>query len=95
MKVLELMRKLEECGDVKVSIVQREGEQVEYQVTLQDFTGFDGEWNEVYREYSEPELVEQFSDMLEEECEEMECDYYEYYFFEDFSIFLDYASCDI
>lgn len=64
-------------------------------VTLEDFEGFDEDWDEVYRDYDHPEAVAQFEEMLERECLSREGDFYVTYHFDGFDVQLGYGSFDI
>lgn len=64
-------------------------------VTLEDFEGFDDDWNEIMREYDDAEAVDAFLEMLEAECSSCEGDFYTVYHFEGFDVRLGYASFDI
>ena len=66
-----------------------------FYVDLNDFEGFDDDWSEVMRDYTHPELVAQFEEMLEEQCLSQEGDFYVVYHFEGFSVHLGYTSFDI
>ena len=66
-----------------------------FDVTLQDFEGFDEDWSEVSREYDHPDAVDAFLEMLETECESSEGDFYFTYHFDGFDVELGYASYDI
>lgn len=64
-------------------------------VTLENFEGFDEDWEEVYRDYDHPEAVAQFEEMLETECLSQDGDFYVTYHFDGFDVQLGYASYDI
>lgn len=66
-----------------------------FRVELQDFDGFDDDWDEVDRDYDDPEAVEAFLDMLDASCLSHEGDYYVDYHFDGFDVHLGYASYDI
>lgn len=66
-----------------------------FRVELQDFDGFDDDWDEVDRDYDDPEAVEAFLDMLDASCLSREGDYYVTYHFDGFDVHLGYASYDI
>lgn len=66
-----------------------------FDVVIEDFNGFDEGWNEVMREYENPEAVAQFEQMLQNECLSAEGDYYRIYHFDGFDVQLGYASFDI
>lgn len=65
-------------------------------VTLEDFAGFDEDWNEIDRDYDNPEAVDDFLIMLEENSRSYDsvgC--YEVYGFDGFEVMLGCASFDI
>ena len=66
-----------------------------FDVTLQDFDGFDAHWCEIDREYDDEDAVDAFLDMLETGCVSQDGDFYTIYHFEDFDVQLGYASFDI
>jgi len=64
-------------------------------VTIHDFEGFDDDWSEIMRDYDNPEAVSDFEEMLEEQCESQEGDFYVTYHFDGFDVQLGYSSFDI
>ena len=64
-------------------------------ITFDDFEGFDENWDEVEREYDNPEAVEAFMERLEAEAREAYEDYYDYYVMDGFTIKVGYSSFDI
>lgn len=64
-------------------------------VTIEDFSGFDDDWSEVYRQFNDGKAVDTFLKMLETECSSKEGDFYVVYHFEGFDVQLGYASFDI
>jgi hypothetical protein len=64
-------------------------------VTIEDFEGFDDDYDEIMRDYDNAEAVECFEEMLETECLSQEGDFYITYHFEGFDVCLGYASFDI
>ena len=67
----------------------------EFDVTIDDFEGFDDDWSEVDREFDDPEAVAHFLDVLEEEALSHEGDFYETFYFDGFSVQVGYSSFDI
>lgn len=67
----------------------------EFDVTIDDFAGFDKHWSEVMRPLDDAEAVQAFVAMLEEEAVSVEHDFYDYYQFDGFSVVLGYSSFDI
>jgi hypothetical protein len=86
-----------------IEVMNSLGEDVTYwdydnvlHVTLEDFAGFDENWNEVDRDYDNPEAVNDFLIMLEDSCHVYDNDgLYELYRFDDFDVKLGCASFDI
>ena len=66
-----------------------------FNVTIEDFEGFDNNWNEVYRDLDNPQAVEDFEETLENECNHFIDDYYKTYCFDGFTVQLGCASYDI
>lgn len=66
-----------------------------FDVTVHDFEGFDDDWSEVERDFDDPDAVEHFLDVLEEESLSHEGDFYVVYHFEGFDVELGYSSFDI
>lgn len=65
-----------------------------FDVTLNDFDGFDNEWSEVDREYQDEEMVDALFELLDR-AERVEGDFYRTYYFEDCELTLGYTSMDI
>ena len=87
----EVMALLETLGD-DVSVFAH-GDVI--RVTVEDFEGFDDEWDEVMRDYTDEELVDAFLDALEEQALRAEGDFYRTYYFDGYAVQLGYASYDI
>lgn len=64
-------------------------------VTIEDFEGFDKNWEEIDRDLDDPEAVQAFLGMLETECSSKEGDFYVTYHFDGFDVEIGYASFDI
>lgn len=95
MTILEMMTKLETIGDASIRVRDaREGGKL-YYVTMEDFLGFDEEWNEIDRDYADETLVDDFLDALTEQAIRIEGDFYRTYYFDGYMIRLDFASYDI
>ena len=60
-EMMELLNELERHGDVIINNLNGE-----IHIDIDDFVGFDDDWNEEYREYSKPELVERLEEVFEE-----------------------------
>lgn len=65
------------------------------EVTFNDFEGFDENWNEIMRDYVDPENVEKFLDLLEQNAAFIEGILYRIYHFNNFSVRIGYTSFDI
>jgi hypothetical protein len=65
-------------------------------VEINDFEGFDENWEEVFCEYDE-ELVEKVWNILKTECVEYKCEFemYEYFMFNGFEVVWGYGSFNI
>lgn len=66
-----------------------------YVLTLEDFDGFDSNWNEVEREYENEEAVDALLKWLEANYTERKSNLYIHYVFPDFRLTLGYASFNI
>ena len=64
-------------------------------LTINDFEGFDGNWNEVMRDYDNPDAVNALLDWLNANCAFKVDEFYAVYSFGDFAVQLGYASFDI
>ena len=60
-----LMTTLENFGDLTIEHFNDD----EIGVTFEDFWGFDEDWNEITRDYEEPELVAELEQFFEENLE--------------------------
>ena len=63
-------------------------------VTVEDFEGFDEDWDEVYADIDD-DAVEVMIEWLESHCDSHEGDFYYYYTFGDLVVGLGWASYDI
>lgn len=64
-------------------------------LTINDFEGFDGNWNEVMRDYDNPDAVDALLDWLKANCAFKVDEFYTTYSFDGFAVRLGYASFDI
>ena len=64
-------------------------------VTLNDFAGFDEDYCEIMRDYDNEQAVENFLQMLDDECLSSSDDFYKDYEFDGFTVSLGYESFDI
>lgn len=94
MTIREMMTALEDCGDLTVW-ERTTDEGTVYDVTVEDFEGFDEHWSEVMRDFEREDLVDEFLEALDEQALRVEGDFYYDYYFDGFRIHLGYASYDI
>ena len=87
--------------EVVVNMLKELGEDVSYMmvreelhVIIEDFDGFDEDWQEVDREYN-VEAVEGFVEWLEAQAQQVEGDYYVRYRLQGVAVCVGYASYDI
>lgn len=92
MKKLELLEKIEKDFNQfnDLDIIKIDDRVL---VTINDFKGFDEDWEEIDREVNFNE--ENFYNFLKESCISYEEDFYNTYVFEDFQVEVGYASYDI
>ena len=64
-------------------------------VELNDFDGFDENWNEIYRDYDNEKAVKDFRKMLHDKAIKIDDDFYIEYYFDGFSVELGFASYNI
>lgn len=64
-------------------------------LTINNFEGFDEDWNEVMREMVDEEAVENVIDWLEENADRYERNLYTDFYFGDIVVTLGYTSFDI
>ena len=64
-------------------------------LTINDFEGFDDDWDEVDREFVDEDAVKEVLDWLEENADCVDGDYYRYYHFGDIVVVVGYTSFDI
>lgn len=64
-------------------------------LTINDFEGFDDDWNEIEREYEDEEAVDNVLDWLKENADEITGDFYCDYRFGDIIVRVGYTSFDI
>lgn len=88
----QVMELLESAGADLLVDVRSDGE---IAVVVQDFEGFDDDWEEVERELDDPDRVEEIEEVLEREALSASGDFYRYYQFDGFSVCWGYASFEI
>lgn len=64
-------------------------------ITIDDFEGFDDDWNEIMRDYDNPDAVNALLNWLDNNCISQTGDLYTFYSFNDFKVELGYTSFDI
>lgn len=67
----------------------------EITLTINDFEGFDDNWQEIDREFEDLDAVEKVLDWLEENADRIEGDFYQYYYFGEIVVCVGYTSFDI
>ena len=70
------------------------GDENKLDVTVEDFEGFDEDWDEVYADIDD-DAVNTMVEWLESHCDSHEGDFYYYYTFGDLVVCLGWASYDI
>lgn len=60
-----------------------------------DFAGFDDDWNEIMRDYDNPQAVANLINWLNDNCLSCDEDFYATYDLGDFSVIVGYTSYDI
>jgi len=65
-----------------------------YHLTINDFEGFDDDWNEIMRDYDE-EKVDILLEWLKNHASSVNMDYYELYHFNGFDVEIGFTSYDI
>ena len=84
-----LLTRLETSGDASWDV-----EDARFDVTLEDWDGFDADWAEIDRPFADPEMVEAFFELLSTARRE-EDDWEVVYYFDDCSVTYRYSSEDI
>lgn len=64
-------------------------------LTINDFEGFNDDWNEVDREFVDEEAVNEVLDWLEENAGYVDGDFYRYCYFDEIVVVIGYTSFDI
>lgn len=67
----------------------------EVALTINDFEGFDEDWNEVDREFVDEDAVDEVLEWLEQNADRVEGDFYKYYYFGDIEVCVGATSFDI
>ena len=65
------------------------------ELTVNDFDGFDEDWNEIDREFVDEDLVDEVLEWLEENADYVDGDFYHYYYFGEIVVEVGYTSFDI
>jgi hypothetical protein len=90
----ELIKMVENMPDIEMSSLVYKGQPTLF-LTLQDFVGFDEDWNEIYRDFEDEDGIDALWEKLESECERMERNFYTYFYFPGFCVQWGYTSMDI
>jgi len=88
-KIMELAKELIEKEDLTVF-----EEEERIYLTVNDFEGFDGNFQEIERQY-DVDKVNQLYNYLKDNCESEENDFYHYFNFDGFYVVWGYESFDI
>ena len=64
-------------------------------LTINDFDGFDEDWNEMDREFVDEDLVDEVLEWLEKNADYVDGDFYRYYYFGEIVVEVGYSSFDI
>ena len=64
-------------------------------LTIDDFEGFDEDWDEVYREFVDEDSVNEVLKWLKENADYIDGDLYRYYHFGEIVVEVGYSSFDI
>lgn len=64
-------------------------------IDFHDFEGFDEDWDEIMRDYDDPDAVEAFEEMLRDNALSVDDGFYTTYHFEGFDVKVGYTSYDI
>ena len=65
------------------------------ELTIDDFDGFDEDWNEIDREFVDEDLVDEILEWLEKNADYVDRDFYHYYHFGEIVVEVGYSSFDI
>lgn len=88
----QLIKRLEALGEDVSYYTFSNGE---ISITINDFEGFDEDWDEIYRDLNHPEEIAALLEDLESECSHAEGNFYTTYFFDGFQVCVGYSSYDI
>lgn len=95
MTVIEMLTAMQAVGDAEYRVRETAQGVMLYDVTMCDFEGFDDEWCEVEREYTDEDMVDAFFEALEEQAVRTEGDYYTTYYFDGYAVRVGFESYDI
>ena len=65
------------------------------ELTIDDFDGFDEDWNEIDREFVDEDLVDEVLEWLEKNADYVDRDFYHDYYFGEIVVEVGYSSFDI
>lgn len=88
----EFMEMVKACGEDVLFAQVGEGN---YNLTYNDFDGFDEHWRELEREYDNEEAVDALEDWMDEHCTSKVGDFYVDYIFPGFVVRVGYSSFNI
>ena len=93
MMMMDMMAKMIQAVDNGDAYIDFMGGYVEF--TVNDFDGFDADWNEVDHEFKDEALVDEILDFLKNACDYCKDDFYRKYYFGDAVVELGFSSYDI
>lgn len=64
-------------------------------LTIEDFVGFDDNWDEVFRDFTDGDAVEEIIKWLKDNADYEDGSFYSYYHFGDIVVTVGYSSFDI
>lgn len=88
----EFMKMVDACGTD--AIIERHSDGT-YVLTIEDFNGFDEDWNEIEREFENDEAVNALLAWLNANYTKRNANLYVHYIFPDFQLTVGYASFNI
>lgn len=88
----EFMEMIKACGE---DVLFAQVGENNYDLTYNDFDGFDEHWNEIEREYDNEDAVDALEDWMNEHCTSKVGDFYVDYIFPGFTVQVGYSSYDI
>ena len=89
-QLMEMLKKLEEVNDILLNTTNNKIE-----IDFNDFEGFNDEWEEIDRDYVNPELVDEVIAFLNNNCIAKNDNFYATYYFNNFEVMVGFTSYDI